>query len=310
MAMSGRSRWTRMRNRHERITLDPNGSGARCEWQFTSDLHICNAYPFTARWLLNRALAEWPIRYRQDRAVAGDPRVSFIIGHRGAARRSHLMKTLEAIAAQDIAIECIVVEQSVQRTVEPRLPKWVHYIHTPIADDNLPYNRSWAFNVGVRAARGPILVLHDNDFLIPAAYAREASARVERGAEIADLKRFMFYLDERSSPTPERVTQNLLGGGSLVAMRDVYFAIGGFDESFVGWGGEDNDFWERAQTRRVDAFGSLPLVHLWHAPQKEKALSEPTGGRLRLIELRDVPVEERIARLLARPSGEISGAIG
>ena len=299
-ALRGRSRWVRMRNRNERITLDPNGRGVRCEWEFGSDLHIANIYPFTARWLMNRALSEWPIEERDEPCTAGEPRVSFVIGHRGSERVPLLLKTLRTIAAQDVAVECVVVEQSARPQLQ--LPSWVRTIHTPIDSDALPYNRAAAFNAGARAASASVLVLHDNDTLVPAAYAREAIARIERGAEIADIKRFIFYLDEHGAP--EVVTQNL-HGGSIVAAREAYFAIGGFDESFVGWGGEDNDFWERAQTRRVDAFGSLPLVHLWHAPQKEKAMSEATGGRRRYLEMREVPVAERIARLRSQESGRI-----
>lgn len=37
-------------------------------------------------------------------------------------------------------------------------------------------------------------------------------------------------------------------GTTFLGSRRV-FAIGGFDEAFVGWGGEDNEFWERAQVR-------------------------------------------------------------
>jgi hypothetical protein len=42
------------------------------------------------------------------------------------------------------------------------------------------------------------------------------------------------------------------------------------DESFVGWGGEDNEFWERAQGLRVWPWTNLPLIHLWHDAQPGK----------------------------------------
>jgi hypothetical protein len=306
-AMARPHGWVRFRNRNERLALDPKTGGTRCEWRFTSDLHLANVNPRAGRLLLRRALRDWPIEFATQPRMTGEPRASFVIGHRGEARLSLLLKTIETIAAQDVAVECIVVEQSVSPIAKAHLPDWVRHIHTPIASDTQPYNRSWTLNAGSAAARTQLLVLHDNDFLLPVSYASELSKRHAEGWAFIDLKRFMFYLPEGDSAnldlrnaTPERVTQNLCGGGSIAADRDAYFAIGGFDESFAGWGGEDNDFWDRASTRRLFAFAYLPLVHLWHAPQPEKVTADATGGRLRFDEVSRVPAEERIRALLER----------
>lgn len=294
--------WTRFRNRNERLAIDPQTGGARCEWMYTSDLHLCAIHPVTARWLLRRATSRWPIESVERPAVGGPPRVSFVIGHRGESRAPHLQKTITTIAAQrDVPVECIVVEQSARPVIESRLPEWVRYLHAPIASDDLPYNRSHALNAGAAIAKGDLLVLHDNDFLVPSFYAREIVARHGEGHEVIDLKRFMFFLrrDDDFAPgvTPERVVQNSPAGGSVAVDRRAYEEIGGFDESFTGWGGEDNEFLDRASTRRVFAFAYLPFVHLWHAPQPEKAADEAAAGRARREELARIPREERIARL-------------
>lgn len=322
LTMSRPHGWVRFRNRNERLTIDPATGGARCEWMFTSDLHLCNVSPFAARALMRAALRDRPIALADAPRVSGAPRASFIIGHRGTPRLPLLLKTIESIAAQDVAIECIVVEQSVEPIAKAHLPAWVRHVHTPIASDAQPYNRAATLNAGARAAASPLLILHDNDFLVPSAYAAELLQRHGEGWEFIDAKRFMFYLTQRDTeallrngdPEPvaaEHVTQNLLAGGSVAADRSAYFAIGGFDESFVGWGGEDNEFWERASTRRAYAFARLPLVHLWHAPQPEKIAAMPIGGRSRLKELEGVSPPERIARLLAarKAAGNDSGTI-
>jgi len=281
-SMARRGAWVTYRNRSETLTIDPRSGGARCEWVFTSELHIANVYPATGRWLLRRATAEWPILFAERPMQSAEPRVSFIIGHRGETRFPHLLKTLDSIAAQrGVGIECIVVEQSEAPLVRGRLPDWVVYVHQPIGSNSEPYNRSRTFNEGVRHARAPLFVLHDNDFLVPADYAAELARRHDLGSEVIDLKRFMFYIKEEDvtrvlqsstlpSLTPLHVIQNLLGGGSLAADRRAYSELGGFDESFVGWGGEDNEFWDRAMKRRVDAFATMPLVHIWHEAQPEK----------------------------------------
>ncbi|HVR39200.1 MAG TPA: glycosyltransferase, partial [Thermoanaerobaculia bacterium] len=160
--------WTLIHNRDERITTD--GRGVRCEWEFTSDLHIAKVFPSTSSWLMRRALRDWPITLR-DQPSEATPDVTFLIGHRGTTRLPHLLATLRSIAGQkDIAIECIVIEQAATREIESALPQWVRYLHTPVPPD-LEYCRSATFNAGAEIARGRVLVLHDNDMLLPERYA-------------------------------------------------------------------------------------------------------------------------------------------
>ena len=89
--------------------------------------------------------------------------------------------------------------------------------------------------------------------------------------------------DFGKKPEFDAIVQNLEAGGSSGAGRQAYFDIGGFDERFIGWGGEDNEFWERAQTKKVYPYGYLPLVHLWHEPQRGRTLGA-SAGTMRLYE--------------------------
>lgn len=314
-SLRGTGSWIAMRNRSERITRD--GRGAHCEWQFTSDLHIAKVFPSAGARLMQRAFRDWPIALRDAPETNGEPRVTFIIGHRGLARLPHLLMTLRSIAGQRNApIECIVVEQSASKEIESQLPSWVRYVHTPVAP-GYEYNRSWTLNVGARLARGQVLVLHDNDMLCPTLYAAEALARANEGAAFQELKRFTFYLDETETQrvfatgevrtnVPATIVQNLQGA-SIVVSRDAYEAIGGFDEEFVGWGGEDNEFWERAETTgRVYAFGYLPFLHLWHAPQKGKVIGNDAPAVKRYHDLRAIPAAERIRRLRSLEWGSLA----
>ena len=311
-AMSGPGRWVEMHNRNERVTRD--GGGVRCDWQYTTDLHIAKVFPSAAARLMRRAFEEWPLALRDAPPHTDAPAVTFIIGHRGLSRLTHLLMTLRSIAGQaGVPIECIVVEQSVTREIESKLPPWVRYVHTPVAED-YPYNRSWTLNVGARLARGEVLILHDNDMLSPARYAAEALARAQKGWSFLELKRFTFYLPEDETnrlfatgvvrtDVPANVVQNLQGA-SIAVTKEAYFAIGGFDETFVGWGGEDNEFWERAETTgRVYGFGSLPFLHLWHAPQQGKLAGNAAPAVQRYFDLRSISPSERVRTLAARNWG-------
>jgi hypothetical protein len=289
-------RWELMRNRNERIATD--GRGVRCEWVFTSDLHIAKVFPSTGAALMRMAFAEWPIVTRDAPESTEAPLVSFVIGHRGASRVPHLLTTLRSIAGQaEVSMECIVVEQDRERFVEARLPEWVRYVFTPCETD---YNRAAAFNAGAEAARGELVVLHDNDIVVPSAYAREVVSRAREGFEFMNLKRFLFHLNEPADRTPTSVMQNAVGG-SVAASRRAYIEIGGFDEEFVGWGGEDNDFWDRAYAHgNVYDFGYLPMIHLHHEAQRGKRDASGAGMRRYHDEIRAIPPEERIRRLRER----------
>ena len=312
-----RSSWLRICNRNERLRASADGRGFACEWQWTSDLHAPKVFPALGTRLLARCLQSWPIAFGSTPQQGGaEAQVSFIIGHRGAQRVPQLLSTLATIAAQrGVACECVVVEQSDRDEVSKLLPSWVRYVHTPLPAPGMPYCRSWALNVGARAARGKVLVFHDNDMLVPQAYAAELWARSQAGYEVINLKRFIFYLNEAHSSAvcagdrrltampAEAIVQNTEGGGSVAMSRDAFFAIGGYDEAFVGWGGEDNEFWQRALTRKVWPFAYLPIVHLWHAPQPGKE-QQDSPAVLRFQELAAVPPQRRIADLARRSFGD------
>jgi hypothetical protein len=310
-------------NRYERLEAGPDGQGYRCDWQWTSDLHAPKFLPGLGLRLMKRALKDHPIR-RAVRPLgeAEQPEISFVIGHRGTQRLPHLLATLESIAAQQqVSIDCVVVEQDIQAQIAAQLPAWVRHVHTPPPTPDMPYCRSWAFNVGVKYCRADVLVLHDNDMLVPADYAANILKHVRRGYELVNLKRFIFYLNEPhtrslfsgaaglTDEAPLAIVQNLEAGGSVAITRRAYEQIGGMDEAFIGWGGEDNEFWERAQTLRVWPYAYLPIVHLWHAAQSEKHQTN-RDTHLLYQELSAIPAETRIAQLRRLGTGAMFGPTG
>ena len=226
--------WTHVRNRNEHVDIDT--SGVRCDWRWTSDLHIARVFPSTGLRLMRTAFDQWPIAFGDTIAEESSPRVSFVIGHRGQERLPHLLATIRSIAGQrDVPVECIVVEQSETPETRVHLPQGVRYVHTPVPP-SLPFCRSSAFNAGARVARGEVLVLHDNDTIVPRAYAQAASEAIALGFDFANLPRFVFYLRGSNvsfGEPPENVVQNTQDC-SIVAQRDTYFDIDGYDEAFIG----------------------------------------------------------------------------
>ncbi len=304
--------WVFMRNRHEKLEPGPDMQGARCRWQWTSRLHIADVFGWAGRSLMRRALEDWPI-VQADRPSSqeGSPDISFVIGHRGRERLPLLLATLRSIAGQSaVRPECIVVEQSPAPEVKQDLPSWVRYVHDA-SPAELPYNRARTFNMGARVASSHFLVFHDNDMLVPRDYSIEMLRLAAEGWEVINLKRFIFYLDETttqtivsgtrrlSAATPMSVIQNAEGGGTLGCSRSAFVDIGCWDDEFVGWGGEDNEFWERAVTRRFWPYAYCPFVHLWHEDQPGKT-SGDADGTTRYQAMTERTPAERIEALLAR----------
>lgn len=304
--------WEAIHNRGERLTLDDR-RGVRCDWKWTSSIQYCDLFPHAAARLLRVAAREWPIKFAETHSTPPQPRMTFVIGHRGTDRQPQLLATIATIAGQQAPVECLVVEQSAHPEVRDALPAWVRYLHQKVSSGT-PYSRAAAFNAGVACARGDIVVLHDNDLLMPAAYATEILKHASRGVEAIDLKRFVFYLPAVDSARvvaarsvdPARRCDSVLQnahGGSIAITKAAYDAIGGFDESFVGWGGEDVEFWERVETRKSTRFGYLPLVHLWHQSQPEKMTGHEAPAIANYYHLAAVAPEERILALRARHVG-------
>lgn len=309
--------YLRLCNRREILEPAPDDSGFRCDWKWASDLHAPKHLPLLGRWLAIRALADHPIEFAVQPAAGSEasPEISFIIGHRGTTRLPHLLSTLSTIAAQrDVRVECLVVEQEIDSVLGQHLPVWVRHIHTPPPDAHMPYCRSWAFNVGARHARGRVFVLQDNDMLVPLDYASRMLSHFDAGFDVINLKRYVFYLNEAhtlkvlagkadlTDEAPLAITQNLEGGGTVGITREGYERIGGMDESFIGWGCEDNEFWDRALTLKVWPYGYLPIVHLWHLAQPDKLQANSLAQKLYQAALQITP-EERIQRLCRLSQG-------
>jgi hypothetical protein len=160
------------------------------------------------------------------------------------------------------------------------------------------------------------LVFQDNDICVPTRYAAELMALFHRGFEAARLHRFVFYASEvhtteifagrtiRPSHPPDAVVQNCQGG-SLAVEREAYFAVGGHDERFVGWGGEDNELFDRLAVRRLHDHAYMPIVHLFHAPQPGKAAAHPNTKYF--TERMAMPACQRIDELSRRAWGLVEG---
>lgn len=317
----GVSGWTLLANRRESLLPPSGGRGVRCDWTEGSRLHAPAVLPSLGRWLMRRALAEWPVALSSVDAARGAvvahderPDISVIFAHAGRSRLPQLLRTLRSLRAMsNCRIEVIVVDQG-EEQVGDALPPDVQYRH--LDKQHIPpgWYKSWAYNVGARLAKAPLLVFHDGDICVPRSYGSELKRVFKEGYEAASLQRFLFYLAEDDVPgdlacdawvpmgMPTSVYQNWKGG-TIAILRDAFFDLGGFDEGFVDWGGEDDEFHDRCGTLRHCRDGYLPFVHLWHAPQAGRTMAGNPNTSQVLPSRLAMPRHERIAEMNARAWG-------
>lgn len=240
-------------------------------------------FPKTSARLLARCLKEWPVRLgsvEERLSPVKKPVVSILLAIGGADRLAQFKFVLASLLGQSFReFEIVVVEQSHEPSLKDQLPSPIVY-HHDYKPETEEFNKSRAMNIAARIAKGELLCIHDADYVVPARYVDE-TIRILSDVDVARPGRFIFYmsregtisaLDKRcllSRPSVDAVVQN--NPTPFVLRKSEYWGVGGHDESFVGWGGEDVEFLSRLRSRSISEGGVLPIVHLWHPPAPRKA---------------------------------------
>ncbi|TWU05958.1 galactosyltransferase-related protein [Stieleria varia] len=267
--------WLDLCNRSERLVKDTVTGGRYCDWQDSSKLTVTRLFPRVSQRLFHHCNNLFPISFTEQDPTKGTPLLSFVVGVRGLNRAAQFEASISSMLSQlGIPTEVIVVEQGTKSEYAHRIPAGVRHKLLLLKEESLPYNRSWGLNVGVRMARGRYVALMDADMLIPEDFACECVRVLDKGLEAIRPVRFIFYLSREDSAIVQRtrtvdavehiecVVHN--APNPIVIQRDAYLRIGGHDESFYGWGGEDNEFIDRMRTLKIGESGFLPIAHLWH----------------------------------------------
>ncbi|MFG1943304.1 glycosyltransferase [Nonomuraea sp. NPDC048826] len=221
----------------------------------------------------------------------------------GGARARNLLACLAALRDQDehgARVRVTVVESDSE-------PRWRGTVE-PLADHYLfarhdgHFNKSWAVNAGVRNTPGEpeLICVLDTDILTDRRFLARNIGRMTAEPTLSAFLpyRRMYCLDPESSSAairgrlergdadvPLDALRSLVlrepPGACLWVRAPVFHAIGGFDERFQGWGGEDDDVVARlARAGRLTRFDD-PLLHLAH-PRPEMTLDgKPFNAHIR-----------------------------
>lgn len=207
---------------------------------------------------------------------------TFIIGYRHRPDRIQNLKRVLDWLVGFGGVEIIIVEQDKKQKLPDYGLKGVKYVFTK---SNLPYNRSWAFNVGLKYSSSNVIAFGDSD-LVMNPHEMINSLKLLEIYDCVSPYRSVLDLNPQESNLPidqlklitrpgrgETDNQKInLCGGIVFYKKEAIFKIGGWSEDFIGWGGEDN--FQEFKTKKLLTWHEEPnrCYHLYH----ERGAPEPT----------------------------------
>ncbi|WP_369214092.1 galactosyltransferase-related protein [Streptomyces flavofungini] len=162
------------------------------------------------------------------------------------------------------------------------------------------FNKSWAVNVGFVSGQGdlPYVCVLDTDILVDRHFTARGVQRLRSGPFATHLPfTWPLYLDEPSTrraieheegDVPDAVLRGMLlrepPGGCVWTSAEVFGGVGGFDERFEGWGGEDDDVVARLAAAAPLGRYEDRLLHLNHTrPAMTTGDGQPFNGHIELM---------------------------
>jgi N-terminal domain of galactosyltransferase len=233
---------------------------------------------------------------------------SYILTYRQGddpARRENLFAVLAWLANYP-QFDVIVVEQDSAPHLQGPLP------HPSVRHLFLynpgPFNKSWGFNAGFRLSDRSWFAFGDADVIVgdvlPGAltHLRSGYQVVKPYRRLIDLdadesRRVIAgefdWLPARAADAQGRESVGehvVFAGGLFLIARPTFVRVGGWDERFRGWGGEDDAMSYRLERLRVSGIelDRRPALHLHHARPSSQTMGQPHYASNRAL-LADYP---------------------
>jgi hypothetical protein len=209
-----------------------------------------------------------------------------------AERRENLLAVMRWLSGHR-DVEIVVVEQDAAPTLDASLaPAGGRVV---FARNPGLFNKGWGLNVAARQSTAPVLAICDADVIAPGFEAALERCLADTEAvkpykSIVDLTaeestrvragEWDFAPQRPPNAPPDRQAIGEIvnfGGGLFLIRRELFGRLGGFDERFRGWGGEDDAMAlkiARSGARRAE-LGERPALHLFHPRPHEATFGQP-----------------------------------
>lgn len=217
-------------------------------------------------------------------------------------------------------------EQSTKNVIE----KWKSQSRVPVTHVWHPhegFRKTLILNKAISSARGHYIVFLDGDCVPHARFVADHEVLAEKGFWVQGRRSFVksgyvekfnpattsvwkwlvlgrmsgaFKAIRLPSPVIRRGTeQRGLIGCNMAIWREDLVAINGFDETFIGWGGEDSDIGSRLYhlgRPRKFVYGHAIVYHLNHAPLPRDSFRDNNSRLQETLRLRRVRCDQGLAQ--------------
>lgn len=203
------------------------------------------------------------------------PKITYVIAYQHKPDRLlNLRRVLEWLQPFQ-GLEVIIVEQDKKSKISELNLRAKHIF----IKSDLPFNKSWAFNVATRYVTTPIIIFGDSDLIMhPQSFIQAVQQLdfydcVNPYNSVVDLTPQESLLDLNSILQINRIGRGEaaddiqkvpLCGGIIMFKKEKLYEIGGWTEAFYGWGAEDD-----MQSLKVKSFLTHTTLmnrcyHLYH----------------------------------------------
>lgn len=237
-----------------------------------------------------------PSKKGKDDFLGPSGNLTYILTYRedgSAERRLNLAAVLTWLSTlPDVRV--VVVEQARSPSPPLQLPAGTQWI---FCFNPGPFNKGWGLNVGAAMSESPLLAFGDADVICTGAWSQavqqlrhSATPIVKPYHQIVDLTpeesasvragNWNLCPQRPTNALPNREAQGefvVFAGGVFFIQRAVFEQTGGFDERFLGWGGEDDAMTLRLMNSGFPLIelGTTPALHLWHPRSAQTTFAQP-----------------------------------
>jgi glycosyltransferase involved in cell wall biosynthesis len=251
---------------------------------------------------LSNSLLRNRMNYMENQIEANGERgddIGIIISFRAASwgwqgeqnndRTANLMTVIDYYKSLLPNAEVLVVEQDKEPVIQTKLRGDVSYL---FLKNKSTFNKCWAYNCAAQKLDRPYLIFMDCDAVLRPETIYASVIQIRHHGVFKPYVKFLdlpesYAAQFRNSMTVSWSDHNLgqrcaanewFTGGCVMVRRKEYFQIGGFNENFRGWGGEDDEFIARARalvpTGRISGHGNN-LYHLYHFVPRDATPDQP-----------------------------------